>query len=78
MQVQVECEADQPVRFTLGVRAFTVADVLDRWYGHEGTYYKVRAMDGGLYILRHAPRWQPDSWSLDAYREEEESRGPRQ
>jgi len=30
-----------------------VEEVLDRWYGPDYTYFRVRASDGHCYILRH-------------------------
>ena len=47
--------------FWLGPRRVEVAEVLDRWLGSDRSYYKVRAVDGDLYILLHEPgidRWQ--------------------
>ncbi len=34
-----------------------VEEVLDQWYGPSDVFYKVRADDGNLYILRRKPRW---------------------
>jgi hypothetical protein len=71
MQVRVECyggrKADErPVRFTLGGRTFEVAEVLDQWYGPDDSYFRVRADDGHLYILRHHE--QEDEWTLESFR----------
>ena len=47
--------------FWLGPRRVEVAEVLDRWLGSDRSYYKVRAVDGDLYILLHEPgidRWE--------------------
>jgi hypothetical protein len=71
MIVRVECysgyKADErPVRFQLGERWFAVEEVLDRWYDPDAIFFKVRADDGGLYILRHAG--QDDVWNLESYR----------
>jgi len=56
--LQVECYSGQkaderPLRFRLGDRDYLVEEVLDQWYGPEDTYFKIRADDGNLYILRH-------------------------
>jgi len=55
MKVLVHCysgrKADErPVRFCLD--GHVVAEVLDQWYGPEDILYKVRADDGGLYVLQ--------------------------
>lgn len=56
--VRVECYAgyrgeETPRRFLLGERVVTVVEVLDRWLSPEHRYFKLRADDGGVYILRH-------------------------
>ena len=71
MRLEVQCyaghKADQrPIRFQLGERAYAVEEVLDQWYGPDDTYFKVRADDGNLHILRHGER--ADEWSLESYR----------
>lgn len=69
--MRVECYAghkgaERPVRFELNTREYAIEEILDQWYGPEDTYFKVRAADGNLYILRHH---QPgDSWSLESFR----------
>lgn len=59
--LQVECSPDRegdaiPARFGLGNRRLEVDEVLDRWLADETRYFKVRAADGAIYILRHAVR----------------------
>ncbi len=71
-RVEVECysgyKADErPVRFRLGERAYEVTDVVDQWYSPEATYFRVRADDGNLYVLRHA-REPLDFWTLESFR----------
>jgi len=58
MNVQVECYAarkadERPVRFRLDEHEYVVTEMLDQWYGPEHVFFKVRADDGCLYILRH-------------------------
>jgi hypothetical protein len=70
-EIKVECyagyKADQrPLRFTLGGNVFTVENVEDQWYSPSAIYFRVRANDGNLYILRHDEN--EDSWTLDAFR----------
>lgn len=70
MQVRVECysgyKADErPVRFHLGEKTLEVAEILDRWYGEEHEYFKVRADDGNTYLLRHLRK--DDRWELTMF-----------
>ncbi len=67
---QVECYAgykadERPVRFHLGGHSYEVREVQDRWYDPGATYFKVKADDGNLYILRHSLE---DAWTLQAFR----------
>ncbi len=71
MKVEVEAysghKADErPTRFRLGQRWLAVVDVVDRWYDPDAIYFRVRAEDGDLYILRHDER--ADAWTLEAFR----------
>ena len=43
---------ERPVRFRLDGHEYMVEELLDQWYGPSDTYFKVRADDGNLYILR--------------------------
>jgi hypothetical protein len=66
LSLQVECSLgwrDEPVpeRFTLRGHGLDVCEVLDRWLAADNRYFKVRAADGAVYILRHAVaegRWE--------------------
>jgi hypothetical protein len=71
MKVEVEAysghKADErPMRFRLGQHWLAVVDVVDRWYDPDAIYFRVRAEDGDLYILRHDER--ADAWTLEAFR----------
>ncbi|MFN3325369.1 MAG: hypothetical protein ACK5AZ_17890 [Bryobacteraceae bacterium] len=59
---------ERPVRFFLGERRYEVTEVLDQWLGPEATWFRVRADDGNVYILRHRPAHPEDLWTLEAYR----------
>ena len=57
MKLSVECysgrKADErPVRFWLDGKQYQVEAVLDQWYDPQGIFYKVRANDGNIYIIR--------------------------
>jgi len=71
--VRVECysgyKADErPLRFAMGARCYEVSQVLDQWYGADATYFRVRADDGNLYVLRHSSTGQQDLWTLESFR----------
>jgi hypothetical protein len=55
---------ERPLRFTLGERTLEVTDVLDRWYGEAERYFRVRADDGDIYVLKHSER---DGWELVSF-----------
>ena len=60
-------KADEyPLRFGVADHEYQVEEILDRWYGPDDVYFKVRANDGNIYILRH--RSASDSWSLESFR----------
>jgi hypothetical protein len=71
--IQVECfgvKADEtPRRFTLNEHTIEVGEVLDRWYQirsqpewPRADYFKVRAVDGTAYLLKHD--LEADEWFL--------------
>lgn len=71
MNLQVQCYAgrkadERPVRFQLGDRDYVVDEIVNEWYGPGHTFYKVRADDGNLYILRH--NTAADEWRLESFR----------
>lgn len=74
MKLEVECypggkPTNGPVRFRLGGREYLVEDVLDQWYGREDEFFKLRADDGNLYILRHELSVPEGGWHLVSFRE---------
>jgi hypothetical protein len=73
IQLRVQCPSMgrdlPPIRFQLEGRDFLVEEVLDQWRGHDSTYFKMRANDGNLYILRH--KVPVDSWVLESFRREQ-------
>lgn len=73
MTVEVEAysgyKADErPVRFRLGQQWLAVAEIIDRWYDPDATYFRVGAGDGNVYILRHQEA--RGEWTLEAFRKE--------
>ena len=73
MKLDVECysgrKADErPVRFRLDGHEYLVEEVLDQWYGRDDEYFKVRADDGSLYVLRHEVSDEQGGWHLASFR----------
>jgi hypothetical protein len=78
--LRVECyssyKADErPVRFQLNGQDYFVEEVLDRWYGLDGDYFKLRADDGNLYILLRSTSTPEGEWSLESYRHSRSNTG---
>jgi len=71
MRVTVEAYSghranERPCRFVLDGRAYDVLEIVDRWYGPDAEYFKVKAEDRNFYILRYDSFG--DEWDLRAYR----------
>ena len=70
MAIRVECYAgyrgdEEPRAFWLGERRLEVIELLDRWLAPNHRYFKVKADDGDIYILRHDE--VRGEWELGAY-----------
>lgn len=73
MMIRVECYSgaradERPTRFWMGGQGYALQEVLDQWYGPDAMFFKVRADDGNLYILRHDASSTIDEWTLEAFR----------
>jgi hypothetical protein len=71
--VRVQCYSgakanERPFRFELDGRDYMVEEILDQWYGPDDTFFKLRADDNNIYIIRHRPA--TDIWSLESFRQE--------
>jgi len=69
--LHVECYAgyrgdERPTSFRIGERVFHVAEIDDRWYDPAALYFRVRAGDGNMYVLRRDE--QSGEWTLAAFR----------
>jgi len=74
--VQVQCYAgrkggERPLRFRLEEHEYLVEEVLDQWYGPDHVFFKVRADDSNLYILRHETAAPDGEWELVSFRRPE-------
>lgn len=72
MQISVQSYAgyraeERPRSFTLDGRNYEVREILDRWFGPDHSYFKVRAEDGNIYLLKYATA--SDVWTLEQYRQ---------
>src|SRR5207249_11916034 len=69
MRIQVECRAERasegPRRFVLGEQTIEVDDLLDRWYGSDADYFRVRGGDGHFYVLKYLRAH--DRWELSSF-----------
>lgn len=79
MKLSVECysgrKADErPVRFRLDEKQYQVEAVLDHWYDPEHVFYRVRADDGNLYILRQQTSAPEGAWDLISFRQTRKER----
>ena len=72
MRLQVQCYAgskaeERPVHFQTGERLYLVEEILDQWYGPEHVFFKVRADDNNLYMLRHRASVPEGVWDLVSF-----------
>lgn len=73
MRLQVQCysghkDSQRPVLFRLDEHEYIVEEVVDQWYGPEHLFFKLRANDGNLYILRHETSVPDGGWELVSFR----------
>ena len=74
MTVEVDSYAgrkgdERPMRFRLDGRLYLVEEVSDQWYGPHDVFFKVRADDGNLYILRKDTSTPDGLWYLESFRQ---------
>ena len=58
---------ERPHSFVLGDHSYQVEEILDQWYGPEAIYFKVRANDQNVYILKYDS--VAEEWSLESFRQ---------
>jgi hypothetical protein len=63
---------ERPIRFWLEGRQYFIKAVLDQWYDPESIYYRVRADDGNLCILRQRTPTPNGAWDLVSFRQTRE------
>ena len=70
LEIKVECYAgykgdEKPVSLVLKTRKIRIAEIIDQWISPEHRYFKVRAEDGGIYIVRNDTKTH--TWELIVY-----------
>ncbi len=66
-QIEVSCYSgfrygERPISFKLLERTFKVIEILDQWYGEDHLYFKIKADDQRVYLLKYEQA--KDQWSL--------------
>ena len=57
---------ETPRRFTLGAKTYEIDLVMDRWYGPDYSYFKVRTVGGPVFILKYSDH--SGGWDLEFYK----------
>jgi len=65
--IEVQCYAgrksdERPIRFRVGGRDYLVEEIVEQWYGPDDSFYKARADDGNVYLLRR--HTSTGTWSM--------------
>jgi hypothetical protein len=65
--IEVSCYSgyrygERPVSFKLLEKNFAVKEIIDQWYGEDYLYFKIRADDQRIYLLKYDQA--KDQWSL--------------
>lgn len=64
--ITVECYSgykanERPINFFIDIEKYVIDEIIDQWGGEDHTYFKVRADDQSVYILRynlHEDKWE--------------------
>lgn len=54
--------SERPIFFSAGERVFRVEEILDRWYGEDYEYFKLKTDGDCTYIIRY--NRAKDEWEL--------------
>ncbi|MDA2929352.1 hypothetical protein MYX84_05295 [Acidobacteria bacterium AH-259-O06] len=68
--VTVQCYAgykgeQEPKRFSLAERWLEVEEILKKWREPAAEFFRVRASDGRIYVLRRGVEATPNNWSIE-------------
>jgi len=69
--VAVQCYAgykgeQEPQRFLLGEHWMEVEEILKEWREPTAVFFRVRASDGRIYVLRRGVEATPNHWSIES------------
>ena len=57
---------EKPRSFTFKDKEYQVKEILDSWFGPDYTYFKLKADDENIYILKYNEK--RDEWKLSFYK----------
>ena len=65
--LKVECFTssklnERPVAFSLSNSRYKVEEIIDRWYGEGSRYFKIKADDDNIYLLKYDERIDCWEW----------------
>ena len=65
--LKVECYTssklnERPVAFSLSNCRYKVEEIIDRWYGEGSRYFKIKANDENIYLLKYDERMDRWEW----------------
>ena len=65
--LKVECYTssklnERPVAFSLSNSHYKVEEIIDRWYGEGSRYFKIKADDENIYLLKYDERMDRWEW----------------
>ena len=65
--LKVECYRssklnERPVAFSLSNSRYKVEEIIDRWYGEGSRYFKIKADDDNIYLLKYDVRMDCWEW----------------
>ena len=68
--IKVQCYSGytvnkKPMAFSLHNSTYQVSEIIDRWYGDNSVYFKVKADDENIYLLKY-DKFE-DKWDLVFY-----------
>ena len=67
----VQCYAgykgeQEPQRFLLGERWLEVEEILKEWREPTAVFFRLRASDGRIYVLKRGVDATPNNWSIES------------
>ena len=65
--LKVECYTssklnERPVAFSLSNSRYKIEEIIDRWYGDGSRYFKIKADDDNIYLLKYDERMDCWEW----------------